>query len=185
LNAQAVANALYGLQGMSSDHAQVLNLVEALADKVRKCDERLSAQEVGNALYGLQGMNSSSNIVKELLEAILGIMPTDLSQFTGQNIGMSLFGLESMDVGEPWRLLLESLIKRLKVVAMSIGGSKSSSKDFISIQTAYQHVSLVLDNDKSALMNGLAELGLAGELHSLQSLLGQKLDDLEEVLNED
>jgi very-short-patch-repair endonuclease len=112
-------------------------------------------------------------------------MPTDLSQFTGQGIGMSLFGLESMNVGEPWRLLLESLIKRLKVIAMSIGGSKPSSKDFISIQTAYQHLSLVLDNDKSALMNGFAELGLAGELHSLQSLLGQKLDDLEQVLKED
>ena len=84
---------------MSSEHPQVLNLLEALFDKVRKCDDRLSGQE--------------------------------------------------------------------------------------SIQSAYQHVSLILDNDQPVLMKGLAEFGLAGELRSLQSLLGQKLNDLQQVLNED
>jgi hypothetical protein len=50
LNAQAVGNALYGLQKLSSDHAEVRDVFSALAMKMRSYKEDLTAQEVGNAL---------------------------------------------------------------------------------------------------------------------------------------
>ncbi len=66
LSAQEVGNALYGLQGCSSDRAEVREVLSALAAKVRECREPLSAQEVGNALYGLQG----KDICPELQELV-------------------------------------------------------------------------------------------------------------------
>jgi hypothetical protein len=56
LKAQAVGNALYGLQGMSSECAEVRDVMSALAIKIRSCKEDLDAQHVGNGLYGLQGL---------------------------------------------------------------------------------------------------------------------------------
>ena len=57
-NAQNVGNALYGMQSMSSDHAEVRSMVSALLGKVHSCKESLNAQNVGNALYGMQSMSS-------------------------------------------------------------------------------------------------------------------------------
>ena len=52
LDAQAVGNALYGLQQMGDSHVEVRQLVAALTPKVTQCREALGAQEVGNALSG-------------------------------------------------------------------------------------------------------------------------------------
>ena len=58
LVAQAVGNALYGCQMMTSDHEEVRYLLQVLSVKVTQCTELLEAQNVGNALYGLRGMGS-------------------------------------------------------------------------------------------------------------------------------
>ena len=64
LDAQAIGNALYGLQGMSSDSKEVRGMLVVLTEKMKLSKELLNAQEIGNALYGLQGMSSE---VKEVL----------------------------------------------------------------------------------------------------------------------
>ena len=58
LDDQATANALYGLQSMSSDSPDVLRLVSALATKLSESSPTLSAQAIGSALYGLQRLDS-------------------------------------------------------------------------------------------------------------------------------
>ena len=68
LSAQAVGNALYGMQSMSSDHAEVRSMISALSGKVHSCKESLDAQAVGNALYGMQSM--SSDHCKEVLDLL-------------------------------------------------------------------------------------------------------------------
>jgi hypothetical protein len=70
LDGQEVGNALYGLQCMRSDSAEVRSLVSALAPKVASCSESLDGQAVGNALYGLQGMRSDSAEVRSLMIAL-------------------------------------------------------------------------------------------------------------------
>ena len=68
--AQGVDNAVYGLQGMSSECPEVREMLSVLSWKVRDSTEKLSAQAVGNALYGLQGMSSECPEVKEMLSVL-------------------------------------------------------------------------------------------------------------------
>ena len=44
LNVQGIGNALYGLQGMSSDEVEVLVVLEALSSKISESKELLSEQ---------------------------------------------------------------------------------------------------------------------------------------------
>ena len=77
LDAQAVGNALYGLQGMSSDNAEVRSLVRALSGHVERCREPLSAQHVGNALYGLVGVlgvDEGRDLGLQLIRTFLGLL---------------------------------------------------------------------------------------------------------------
>ena len=43
---------MYGLKSMSSDHAEVENLLKALLPTLSQRTERLSSQELSNAMYG-------------------------------------------------------------------------------------------------------------------------------------
>ena len=52
LDSQGVGNALFGLQGMSSDVPEVRELVAVLVRKVNESTAELNAQNVGNALFG-------------------------------------------------------------------------------------------------------------------------------------
>lgn len=54
---QHISNALYGLQGMSSKHQEVREILVVIADLVGSCEDRMSAREVGSMLYGLQVPN--------------------------------------------------------------------------------------------------------------------------------
>lgn len=45
---------------MSSEHAEVLKLVGALATKVGESRPELCAQAIGSALYGLQKLSSDA-----------------------------------------------------------------------------------------------------------------------------
>ena len=47
-NNMDVSTALYGLQRMSSDSAEVRGMISVLAAKVRECKDELDAQAVGN-----------------------------------------------------------------------------------------------------------------------------------------
>ena len=74
LDAQAVGNALYGLQGMSSDNEDVRLLVRALSGQVQRCSEPLNAQAVSNALYGLLSICKfvpRSSYLEKVAEAFL------------------------------------------------------------------------------------------------------------------
>jgi hypothetical protein len=70
LDAQAVGNALYGLQGMSSDVREVKDVLAALAPKIEGCREELSSQAVSNALRGLRSMSSDVPEVQHVLAAL-------------------------------------------------------------------------------------------------------------------
>ena len=66
LDSQGVGNALFGLQGMSSDVPEVRQLVGVLVRKVDELTAELDAQGVGNALYGLQGIDISEQWVQPI-----------------------------------------------------------------------------------------------------------------------
>ena len=70
LDEQAIGNALYGLQGMNSDSADVKLLLRAFSAQVERCTEPLIAEEVANALYRLHWMNIDDEDVKSLHNAL-------------------------------------------------------------------------------------------------------------------
>jgi very-short-patch-repair endonuclease/quinol monooxygenase YgiN len=96
-SAQAVANALYGLQNMSSDVGEVRDVLASLAPKIEGCREQLSAQAVSNASYGLQNMSSDVREVLDVLVAITRKVEGCTQLWLQQDIGNSLYGLQCMD----------------------------------------------------------------------------------------
>jgi len=96
LNGQEIGNALYGLQGMSSNEKAVLNLLSALSVKISQSKELLRAQEIGNALYGLQKMSSNENEVLGLISALTVKISQSKDILKAQEIGNALYGLQGM-----------------------------------------------------------------------------------------
>ena len=95
-SAQAVGNALYGMQCMSSDHAEVRSMISALSEKVKSCKESLSAQHVGNALYGMQCMSSDHTEVRSMISALTGKVHSCKESLDAQAVGNALYGMKSM-----------------------------------------------------------------------------------------
>jgi hypothetical protein len=94
LDAQAVGNTLYGLQGMNSEYLEVREILSALVPKVKSCSEALGAQAVGNALYGLQGVkddNESFNVLEALFHQL-----SDLADRTVRFQSLSIVDLVSL-----------------------------------------------------------------------------------------
>ena len=70
INPQTLANALLGLQNLSSSHVAVRVLLRVLAQKIGSCKQPWKAQEIGISLYGLQNMSSDDEEVLILLSAL-------------------------------------------------------------------------------------------------------------------
>ena len=54
MTSQAIGDALYGIQGMSSNVDEVLQLVGELAKKIATTGAVLTPRDIGRALFGLQ-----------------------------------------------------------------------------------------------------------------------------------
>ena len=67
--AQHVGNSLYGFQGLSSEHPEVLELLAAVTTRIRSCMHVISAQQAVNAMLGFQGMSSSKPEVRNCIAA--------------------------------------------------------------------------------------------------------------------
>ena len=69
--AQAVGNALYGMQGMSTERTNVRQLLSSLISCISLYEDTLKPQHIGNALYGMQRMDSSIQEVRDMIIAFL------------------------------------------------------------------------------------------------------------------
>jgi hypothetical protein len=70
LDAQAIGNAVYGLQKLDGSDRSTQALVAALAAKVAASSAMLSAQHIGNAVYGLQKLDGSDRSTQALVAAL-------------------------------------------------------------------------------------------------------------------
>jgi len=98
LRAQAVGNALYGLQNMNSDSSEVRSVLRELSKKIAECSEPLRAQAVGNALYGLQNMNSDSSEVRSVLRELSKKIAECTEPLKGQAVGNALYGIRQLTI---------------------------------------------------------------------------------------
>ena len=95
LNAQAVGNALWGLQGMGSGLAEVRHVVQVLVRHVRAADP-LDAQAVSNALFGLQRMSTASAEVCQLLSALAVKIEYCAQPLSKQEVDDAVVGLQGL-----------------------------------------------------------------------------------------
>jgi hypothetical protein len=65
LTSSAIADSLFGLQGMTSNVPEVQELAGELAKKVSASTAELSPEQIGRCLFGLQGLSSSASIIEE------------------------------------------------------------------------------------------------------------------------
>ena len=59
LDAQHVANSLYGMQNMSNDVLEVHQVLAALVPKIARCSQQLGAQAVAMSIVGILGNGCS------------------------------------------------------------------------------------------------------------------------------
>lgn len=98
MKAQEMANALYGLQGMSSDHIEVKELLIAIEKKIisSRSSQIFNSQEIGNALYGLQNLKSECPEVRNLLLAMRKKMINFNVILNAQSVGSAFIGLQGV-----------------------------------------------------------------------------------------
>jgi len=123
LRAREASNALYGLKCMSSECAEVRQLIFALASKVEASSTELVAQAVGNALYGCQMMTSDHEEVRYLLQ-VLAIKVSQCSELLeAQNVGNALYGLRGMSSDcKEVRTLLSALTPKVATAREELNG---------------------------------------------------------------
>ena len=108
---------MYGLQKMHCQYPQVLALIDALAEKIKKtCNVSLNAQAIGNAVYGLQNMDYQYPAVCALVEALAEkIRKTCNVSLSAQDIGSAVYGLQNMDCQYPEvRALVDALAEKIQ-----------------------------------------------------------------------
>jgi very-short-patch-repair endonuclease len=120
-----VGNALYGMQGMSSDSAEVRAMLLALVPKVESCRAALGAQAVGNSLYGMQKMSSDSTEMRAMLLALAPKVESCREALGAQALGNALFGMQKMssDSAEV-RAILLALVPRVESCREALGAQE-------------------------------------------------------------
>ncbi len=61
---------MFGLNEMSSDSGEVIEVVGILADKISQSACELNGQYISNALFGLKGMDSKCVEVRKMLSVL-------------------------------------------------------------------------------------------------------------------
>lgn len=129
LDAQAIGNALFGLQNMESKYPEVRSLVFAIAKKLVSLDVPMDSKGIGSALYGLNKMTSEEPQVRSLLAALATSIDQSKCVLTGEGVADALYGLSGMTYDCPeLRSLLKALSNRIdgqrgKLDAQEIGNA--------------------------------------------------------------
>ena len=114
LTSRAIGNALYGLQGITTDTIGAPELCEAIAAKVKTFEGDLNGQDIGIGIYGLQGMSSDWSEVRSLVQAMSEKIEKSETDMDSQALGNALYGLQSMNsIHSEVRMLVQSLAKML------------------------------------------------------------------------
>jgi hypothetical protein len=65
LTGASIADALYGLQGLSGDKTEVQELLAELAKTIAATNAALTSEQLGRALFGLQGLRTEPSVIQE------------------------------------------------------------------------------------------------------------------------
>ena len=100
---------------MTSDRAEVRDLLVALIPNIRDCTQPLNNMSISQALFGLQSMNSDCPVVRTLLSVLTPKIEASLESFGSRIFGCALYGVQGMESNNPEvRALLGALLTKLQ-----------------------------------------------------------------------
>merc|ERR1711968_184798 len=203
LNGQGIADAMYGLQGMTSDCPELRRLLRSLADKIEGDKGKLESQEIGNALFGLQSMTSEMDEVREIALKLSQKLKRSKAIMRSQQIGRSMLGLQSFSADSPEvRALITEITARIRAsdrtimtsaaIADSMYGLQGLSSDVQEVQNLLTELAKKISVSPATLsaeqvgraLFGLQGLSSQGSIFS-ESAIGIDVDEvqfLEETL---
>ena len=148
MNAQGIANSLYGLQKMSSDSVEVREVLLEMIPHIKAYKGTFTSQGIGNALYGLQKMSSDRVEVQNVLLSMIPHIKACKDIFTEQSIANSLYGLQKMSSDSvEVRVVLQSMIPHIKAckamftsqgIGNALYGLQKMSSDNAEVQKVLQ-----------------------------------------------
>eukprot|EP00913_Durusdinium_trenchii_P025683 g24104.t1 len=189
LDARQCASCLYGLQKLTPSDPHVLQLVDALATKIRKnleIKDQLNAQAVSNMLYGLQGLSTNFQEVRRLLVALATVCSRK-QRLSAQGVGNALYGLQGMksDVSELQELLvvLKPLIQNAAGLdGQAIGNALYGLQSMTSSCREVQELLQALAQKVKHFDGTLTEQETSNALYGLQFMNGDEAPSVKEIL---
>ncbi|CAK9079243.1 unnamed protein product [Durusdinium trenchii] len=189
LDARQCASCLYGLQKLTPSDPHVLQLVDALATKIRKnleIKDQLNAQAVSNMLYGLQGLSTDFQEVRRLLVALATVCSRK-QRLSAQGVGNALYGLQGMksDVSELQELLvvLKPLIQNAAGLdGQAIGNALYGLQSMTSSCREVQELLQALAQKVKHFDGTLTEQETSNALYGLQFMNGDEAPSVKEIL---
>ncbi|STX29205.1 Response regulator consisting of a CheY-like receiver domain and a Fis-type HTH domain [Legionella beliardensis] len=176
LDAQAIGNALYGLQSMDAKNEAVQAVLCALADKITASSASLNAQEIGNALYGLQNMDARSEAVQAVLRALADKITASSAMLSAQAIGNALYGLQNMGArSEAVQAVLRALADKIttssaRLDAQAIGNALYGLQNMDARSEAVQMVLQALAAKITTSSASLDAQAIGNALYGLQNM---------------
>ena len=101
--AQGLGNALYGLQTMSDEVPETIELLSYFPDLIMSSTDPMTPRDVGNSFFGLQGFSAETDEVKNILSSLTVRMAEipDEMKYEGRDIGHCLSGLSNKNIEIP------------------------------------------------------------------------------------
>jgi CheY-like chemotaxis protein len=96
LSGQGIADALYGLSGMTTDCPELRSLLSALAERIDETQGKLDSQEIGNALYGLQALSSDMTEARLIAGKLAEKLKRSKAVMLSQHIGRAILGFQRL-----------------------------------------------------------------------------------------
>ena len=146
LDTNGVKDSMLGLGGMSSDFAEVCEVVRALAPRIQSCEETLEGRQVAVILESLHSMNSESADVRSLLSALTHQMQRCTFLYFPHKIGPSMLGLlgmsgEHFEVQQLMAVLTPLIVRDIEVIdTVSLGRVLYGLQGMYSTQSDLLHI---------------------------------------------
>jgi hypothetical protein len=160
LDAMGVKDSICGLVGMSSDCAEVCEVLRALVPRIQCCEETFEGWQIASILQSLASQSTESAEVRSLLSALTYHIQRCPFLFFPRKLGQSILGLQGMSGEHVESQQLMAVLKPLIVRDIQAVGMVSVGHILYGLQGMYsaQHELLSLINKRISKSHKLESL---------------------------
>ncbi len=188
---QGIGSAFMGLQGMSSSHSEVRDLLSILTDCIDNCNH-LDNQAVANILLGLRSSSSDHHEVRQVINSLCNKIDTKvLIKLKRNELSMALWGMQGLQGNDKeTQKLLEMINDALDTIHFkdlgeyfysgeqlgpALSGLKRMSNENIEVKRLLRHIhSSILAQSGGSGMNinvrDITDQHIGSSFYGLQSM---------------